>query len=189
MAALSQVLAFDPGLKGALSWVDQAGNLIDVVDMPVVNGEVNAQIMRTLILEHGDVEAALVEKQQAYPKQGVSSSFKTGTGYGIIIGLLAGLQIPTFFWPASQWKKYMKLSRDKELSRQRALARWPFQTDLFKLKKHEGRAEAALFAASWFMSKERNQLLGTLPPPMPRRKLIRRYPDNHLATVDGLEHT
>lgn len=197
MAALAQVCAIDPGLKGALAWVNEAGYLLHVEDMPLVNNEVSAALLVDLIPKYGPVEAVIIEKQQAFPKrpgsdrgQGVASTFKTGTGYGILIGVTAGLRIPAFYWPSAMWKKTLRLSANKEYSRQRALERWPEPgNEFFKLKKHEGRAEAALLGATWFLSKERRELLPPTPPPPKARRLIRRYPEGHLATVAGLEHT
>jgi hypothetical protein len=192
MAALSQVLGIDPGLKGALAWVNEAGFLLEVEDMPVLDGNVSANLLTNLIVAYGPVEVVVIERQQSMPKQGVASSFKTGTGYGILIGIVAALHIPAVYWPSSMWKKTLRLSSNKEYSRQRAMERWPDQTEIFKLKKHEGRAEASLLAATWFLSKERKELLPTLrreePRPNSRRRLIRRYPEGHLATVAELEH-
>lgn len=192
MAALKQALAIDPGLKGALAWVNEAGFLLEVEDMPVVDGNVSAPLLTNLIVGYGSVEVIVIERQQSMPKQGVASSFKTGTGYGILIGIVAALHIPSVYWPSSMWKKTLRLSSNKEYSRQRALERWPDQTSLFKLKKHEGRAEAALLGATWFLSKERKELLPTLlgepDRPNSKRRLIRRYPEGHLATVAELEH-
>lgn len=188
---MKQVIGIDPGLKGALAWVNEAGNIVEVEDMPVVDNNVNAALLTNLIVGYGRVECVLVEKQQSMPKQGVSSSFKTGVGFGIIIGVLAALHIPAFYWPSSTWKKTLRLSSNKEYSRARALERWPDHTHLFKRKMDEGRAEAALLAATWFLSKERAQLLpmiqGEDTRPNSRRKLTRRYPDGHVATV-GSEH-
>jgi hypothetical protein len=193
MAALKQALAIDPGLKGALAWVNEAGFLLEVEDMPVVDNNVSAPLLTNLIVGYGPVEVIIIERQQSMPKQGVASSFKTGTGYGIVIGVCAALHIPTIYWPSSMWKKTLRLSSNKEYSRQRALERWPDQTEIFKLKKHEGRAEAALLGATWFLSKERKELLPTLlgeeTRPNSRRRLTRRYPDSPVATVAELEHT
>ena len=163
---MQRVLGIDPGLKGALAWVNTAGSLIEVEDMPLVDNEVNAKLLANLIVGYGSLECAVVERQQAMPEAKVVakelSAFKTGTGYGIIIGVLAALNIPTFFLSSTQWKKMLHLTSDKELSRKRALERWPADADLFKLKKHEGRAEAALLAVSWIQSDERREVLPTL---------------------------
>jgi hypothetical protein len=190
MAALKQAIGIDPGLKGALAWVNEAGFLLEVEDMPVVNNHVNANLLTNLIVGYGRVECVIVETQQSMPKQGVASSFKTGVGYGIIVGVLAALHIPVVYWPSSHWKKTLRLSSNKEYSRQRAMERWPDQTELFKFKKHEGRAEAALLAATWFISPERKELLPTLqgqaPRPNSQRRLIRRYPTTSVDTVEEL---
>ena len=185
---VQRVLGIDPGLKGALAWVNLSGSLIEVEDMPLVDNEVNAKLLANLIVGYGRLECAVVERQQSMPKQGVASSFKTGVGYGIIIGCLAALNVPTFFQSSTQWKKRLHLTSDKELSRKRALERWPNDADLFKLKKYEGRAEAALLAVSWIMSEERQQVLPTLHGQLDRpnslRRLVRRYDQTEAATVD-----
>ena len=189
-----RVVAIDPGLHGALAWVNTSGLLIEVEDMPLVDNEVNAKLLANLIVGYGSVECAVVERQQAFPKrpdgrgQGTASAFKTGTGYGIIIGVLAALNIPTFFLSPTQWKKVLHLTNDKELSRKRALERWPNDANLFKLKKHEGRAEAALLAVSWLHSEERQEVLpmlhGEQVRPNSTRRLIRRYDQAPEATVE-----
>ena len=85
---------------------------------------------------------------RSIPKQGIAGIFNYGIGYGKILGVLAALNIPIVDY-ATSWKTRAKLGRDKTLSRKRATQRWPSQADLFKLVKHDGRAEAALMAAQW----------------------------------------
>jgi hypothetical protein len=183
-----RVLGVDPGLKGALAWVNGTGELLEIEDMPLVDNEVNAKLLANLIVGYGSLECAVVERQQSMPKQGVATTFKTGTGYGIIIGCLAALNIPTFFLSPTQWKKVLHLSNDKELSRKRALERWPNDAAMFTLKKHEGRAEAALLAVSWLLSEERQAVLPVLhgEPVRPNstRRLVRRYQGGEPATVE-----
>lgn len=185
---MSRILGVDPGLSGALVWVNGSGDLIEVEDMPLVNNEVNAKLLANLIVGYGRLECAVVERQQSMPKQGVASSFKTGVGYGVIIGVLAALDVPTFFLSPTQWKKVLHLSTDKETSRRKALERWPKEAEYFKRKKDEGRAEAALLAVSWLISEERQVVLpklrGEPSRPNSTRRLVRRYPDPQEATVD-----
>ena len=163
------VLGIDPGLKGALAWVSRSGELLAIEDMPLVDNEVNAKLLASLIGGTGR-ECAVVERQQSMPKQGVSSSFKTGVSYGTLLGVLAALDVPTFIVSSSVWKKALHLTNDKEMSRKRALERWPGAVDYFKLKKYEGRAEAALLAVSW-LQEHRND-------PAQRRRMV-------LATRNG----
>lgn len=183
-----RVVGIDPGLNGALAWVSGTGELVEVEDMPLVDNEVNAKLLANLIVGYGRLECAVVERQQSMPKQGVASSFKTGVGYGIIIGVLAALDVPTYFLSPTQWKKVLHLSKDKEMSRAKALERWPKDAFYFKLKKHEGRAEAALLAVAWLQSEERQAVLPVLrgDPVRPNstRRLVRRYQNGEAATVE-----
>jgi hypothetical protein len=196
---VQRVLAIDPGMHGALAWVNLRGDLIDIEDIPLVDNEINAKLLTNLIVGSGSLECAVVERQQAMPpelqgrRQGNASAFKHGTGYGIIIGVLAALNIPTFFLTPGQWKKTMGLTKDKELSRKKAIDRWPAQADeFFKLKKYEGRAEAALLGMSWVLSDLRREVLPQLrgedDRPNSKRRLIRRYQPVEEATVAELEH-
>ena len=53
--------------------------------------------------------------------------------------------IPTIHVSPGKWKKHFGLTSDKEKSRALAIATWP-QSDHFRRKKDDGRAEAALTA-------------------------------------------
>lgn len=142
------IVGIDPGMRGAIAWVGETyGDLAYVVDLPVVNKEVNASLLANRLREY-DVTLCVVERQQAMPRQGVASSFKTGQGYGTILGVVAGLGLRVEVVRATAWKKRLGLSSDKERSRQMALARWPNSAHLFARKLDEGRAEAALLALS-----------------------------------------
>lgn len=50
---------------------------------------------------------AVVEKQQAFPKQGGASNFTTGYGYGLWVGILSALCIPFQAVHPTTWKKAM----------------------------------------------------------------------------------
>lgn len=56
-----------------------------------------------------------VEKAQAYPKQGVSSVFAYGTGFGRLIGWLEALQVPYTLVTPREWQKLMWLGTDTKL--------------------------------------------------------------------------
>lgn len=147
------IVAFDPGLHGAMAWVDTDGKLLAVDDLPLVANEVSPVLMLDMLLDgierYGFPTAGVVEIQKSFPKQGSSSGFKTGMGYGVILGIVVSRRIPLVLRAPSDWKPKMKLNKDKERSRQAALHRWPEMSERFKLKKDEGRAEAALLALSY----------------------------------------
>ena len=93
---------------------------------------------------------AFMELVSAMPGQGVSSSFNFGRSRGVVEGILASYHIPVSFITPAIWKKLIGIpaGSSKDVSRSRAIARWPTQADAFKLKKWEGRAEAALIGVA-----------------------------------------
>ena len=160
------VLGIDPGMTGAMAWVDRRGVLKEIEDMPVVANEVNYRLLSLLIPAYGRVEFAVVEKQQTFPKQGVVSAFKLGACWGMILGILATYEIPIREVRPNDWKKKLPgLGKDKNLSRKMAMSRWPQHADYFKRVKDDGRAEAALMAIAVMGDPQ------TAPPP---RRVIQR---------------
>jgi crossover junction endodeoxyribonuclease RuvC len=148
-----RVVGIDPGLKGALAFLDYDGDIKELEDMPVIGNEVNAHMISRLIQGYGPVDAAVVERAQSMPKQGISGAFNYGTGYGKILGVLATLDIPLVLLSPSDWKKKFNLGKDKNLARQRASERWPEWSGHFAKVKDDGRAEAALMTLSWLQSR------------------------------------
>jgi len=143
-------LGVDPGLGGAIALLDSYGELVEVHDMPVVDKRVSQALLSDLVMtmdiDIHDALTAVIEQVSAFPKQGVAGVFKFGVSYGIVLGVIAGYRINTVHVTSTKWKHDMRLSKDKEVSRRRALDRWPRHAERFSLKKHEGRAEAALLA-------------------------------------------
>jgi crossover junction endodeoxyribonuclease RuvC len=93
-----------------------------------------------------------LEKVSAAPiegrRQGTSSMFSFGMGFGIWIGILAGLQLPyTLVHPAT-WKASLMRDQAKEKSASilRAKQLYPQAAPCLNLVKHHGRADALLLA-------------------------------------------
>jgi hypothetical protein len=155
---MSVTIAIDPGLTGAIALIDSYGILLEVHDMPVLAGDVSAQMLAVMFmaevhdgakLDANTYGCAVIEDVHSMPKQGVASSFKFGRGKGVIEGFFASAGLPLQYVGPSRWKKDLGLSANKEESRQRALELWPEHAPRFVLKKHEGRAEAALLGYWW----------------------------------------
>lgn len=89
---------------------------------------------------------AVIERVSARPEQGISSSTRFVGSMYLSWGVCAGLGVRYHRPTPSVWKKAMDLSPDKERSRAMALRQWPQHADLFRLKGHHDRAEAALLA-------------------------------------------
>lgn len=149
-------LGIDPGLTGALALISNDG-FVEVIDMPKAKerhgkesrDRICSHSLRDELLimqnTHGKIRVAVVELTGPMPKQGVTSVYRFGYGNGQIDGVLAALCIPTEYVRPQVWKKALGLGADKAQSLALARAKWP-TADSFTLKKHDGRAEAALLA-------------------------------------------
>jgi crossover junction endodeoxyribonuclease RuvC len=140
------VLGVDPGLSGAIAFYFPAyPDRVAAEDMPVVGGQVDCATLAARIKQMSP-DVAIVERVASMPKQGVASTFKFGTAYGSVLGVLAALETRTVLVSPAVWKKYLKLDKDKEKSRALALRTFAASSHHFRRKKDHGRAEAALLA-------------------------------------------
>jgi crossover junction endodeoxyribonuclease RuvC len=140
------IISIDPGKTGAVAIVD-GPRLLDVVDMPVFEKEVDAVSLGNIINMFAlgfDCHQVVIEQVSARPKQGVVSTFTFGVSYGIIKGVVGAFGIETSYVLPQRWKKDLHLTSDKSDSLMLANELWPEQGEWFRRKKDDGRAEAAL---------------------------------------------
>ena len=153
---MNYILGIDPGLTGAIAYFKlengAAPNLIGVRDMPVMpNPRGKGKIIDCYALcdlmspFKGHEVLAVIEQVQAMPKDGAVGAFKFGKCAMAPEALCAAYQIPIFMVTPGVWKRAAKLiKRPKGTSLAKAKSFWPEKAGHFRLKKHEGRAEAAL---------------------------------------------
>jgi len=118
------IFGCDPGLSGGVSLLNEKGELQLVEPMPVIVTEgkgktkkgnkkketkLDIERLKEMFNQNRALRVLVVlEKQQAMKKggqtQGVSSTFKTGMNYGILIGLLEGLNVEYVIIPSVTWK-------------------------------------------------------------------------------------
>lgn len=146
------MIGVDPGAGGALALVAGPGKLLEVRDMPTytapgstkrrIDADALTAIVRNWKAEHG-VRQATVELVGPMPRDGSAGSFWFGKAAGLVEGVLAGLGCEVAHVAPSVWKRRMGLpSASKDVAREEATRR--FGGHLWPLKKHDGRAEAAL---------------------------------------------
>jgi crossover junction endodeoxyribonuclease RuvC len=148
---MTLIAGIDPGLEGAICVYDGYRRL-EIVDMPTLTASKTgkrdidphalADLLRSTLRPHH----AFLERVGAMPGQGVSSMFNFGKGYGIVVGVLAALQISFTAVRPDIWKRVTGTATAKDASRVRASQVFPASTALWPLKKHHGRADAALLA-------------------------------------------
>src|SRR3954467_9838041 len=140
------ILGVDPGISGALGFSCSARpDHAAAEDMPVAGGEIDPVTLARRIAQRRPVVAG-VERGSARPRQGVASTFKFGTAYGAIRGVLGALQIPVHLVTPGVWKRHYRLRSDKEDARALAPRLVPAAAACFHRRKDHGRAEAALIA-------------------------------------------
>jgi crossover junction endodeoxyribonuclease RuvC len=145
-------VGIDPGLTGAVAVL--CGEKAEVYDIPTIkkgDGAVKYEIdpaglgrvLRFGIVNSDKVVAAL-ERVNSMPGQAASSTFSLGDSFGVCRTVLSLTNLPLTYVTPMAWKKYFKLTKDKEEARALAIKRYP-QIELH-LKKHIDRAEALLIA-------------------------------------------
>jgi len=153
------VLGVDPGFTGALALYHPEQHTLLVADMPTTtrrlsNGKPRTELHIPALLHWLDAHlppadvVAWVEDPHALPKQGITSAFRFGYVCGAIHAALLAYQIPLHVVAPARWKKDMGLSADKVGCQHKASQLLPAHAHYWPLKKHDGRAEAALLA--WY---------------------------------------
>ena len=137
-------VGIDPGNTGALAVLDAAGWCKNIVDFGTPGYTDWVGIDNTY--------KVMLEKVNAMPKQGVSSTFKLGMAYGYNIGMLEAWGISYTFvtpakWQASMYDSAARTGNTKKDSL--ALARRLFPElarNELRLEKHHNRSDALLLA-------------------------------------------
>lgn len=151
-----RILGADPGNKtGALALVGAGGELLGVEDMPhfMIQRGKSAKAQLNIpglvaVLQEWRPTHVFVEAVGAREGEAPSTSFNFGRGFGALEAVCRILGGQYNDVPPHVWKSALKLKRGqgKDPSRLRATELWPGRAGLFALKKHDGRAEAALIA-------------------------------------------
>jgi crossover junction endodeoxyribonuclease RuvC len=144
------ILGVDPGLSGAVAGLTPEGALGFVADLPVIRdlnlAWIDGRALQTILATAlaGRSAHAVIERVWSMPKQGVSSTFQFGVGFGSILSVLQVMQVSLEFVTPGVWKKFHGLGKDKRASLHKARLLYP-RAEL-NLANHDGRAEALLIA-------------------------------------------
>ena len=149
------ILGIDPGGRGALAYLSEIANVVEVIDMPMIEIEVNGKIRHTInhhaltkIIRERRADVAFIEKVHSSKQMSPRSAFTFGVGYGALVQVLDVFAVPLKYVSPVKWKPEVGIppGSEKSVSLEFARRRWPAQAEIFKLQKHDGRAEAALIA-------------------------------------------
>lgn len=154
------IIGIDVGINGAIVMMTDEGWLQSYIDIPTIkigkNNTIDINMLVKMLNEKlADdkqqfhlVSGVFIEKAQSMPGQGVVSTFNYGDSYGILKGIIGGMEYPYTLVHPRTWKAVMLRDmnrQSKDASRLRAKQLWP-KYDWFDRKKDQHRAEAALIA-------------------------------------------
>lgn len=146
-------IGIDPGQTGGICAVKD-GQITRVEYMPTMarlhgkGRQIDGYELSSILLYmSGGGCKVVMEAVNSSPGMGVRSAFNFGEGNGVIIGCLATLSLRYELVTPSKWKRVAGLiGKGKDASRTMAKQLFPIHSDEFKLKKSDGKAEAAILA-------------------------------------------
>jgi len=139
-------VGIDPGVTGAIALITEQ-MVCFVKDFEDANITAEwFEFFKSLT----DIQWVAIERVHAMPKQGVSSTFKFGTNFGIHLGIVASFKLPLLLPRPAEWKKGLVRKTDgkdiKERSLNVARRMFPQMNEFFTRVKDHNRAEALLIA-------------------------------------------
>jgi len=139
-------IGIDPGQSGGIAAIGSAG--YEVIPMPETRKQSYDYLFNLTFAAQRTI--ATIECVHSMPKQGVSSTFKFGKGYGELLGILTALHCEIIEPTPQAWKKIMLTGTDKGKSASIQVAENLFPDVRLVLprcrKAHDGMAEAMLLA-------------------------------------------
>jgi len=151
---LTVVLGVDPGVTGALAWLDTNGRL-EITDMPTVELITSAGGKRRYVnpgplIEHLQfyraTDAVYLERQWGQKGDGTIQAFGIGDAFGCVRTAVMATHLSYHLVAPGTWKRWVQCPPKKKGGLQRARELFPAYADLFKREKDNGRADAALIA-------------------------------------------
>lgn len=111
-------VGIDPGLHGAVAWMDGERREIHVRDCPLDGGDYDFRKMSDLLREFLAIEMVVtIEAVHALPHDGRCSAFSFGVGYGAWLALVGGvLRVRPNLVAPQTWKRTMLagIANDKQ---------------------------------------------------------------------------
>ncbi len=143
----------DPGLTGAIAFLNTETMRLAVFDMPTEKVQVGDSMRSRLlaydlaeIIDRYAPDHSLIEKVHSTPNDGHTGAFTFGKATGIVYGIFAGLDFDLEEVTPGKWKKDLRVPADKEEAVAVASRLMPKCSSLWTRKKDHGRAEACLIA-------------------------------------------
>lgn len=160
------IIGIDPGVKGALAFLDTQNWRLGVIDMPTVTLFVNGKdriepspnALAQIVREIAPILVCSEKLQNFGFHPNPNDLMKMGRWRGQIEGIVAASEVGFEHPYPNQWKQRMGLTSDKKFSKTRANALFPNCAHLWTRAMDHDRAEAACIALYGCIA------LGLMPP-------------------------
>ena len=123
------IIGIDPGQSGGIAAILNDNRLREATKMPETERDIVDLLReyRDMAASEGAEIKCYLESVHAMPAQGVRSVWTFGRGFGILIGVLAALEIPYELVTPQKWQKAVGcLTRgDKNVSKRKAQQLFP----------------------------------------------------------------
>lgn len=127
-------IGIDPGQNGGIGILTGAGQYVHSFKFKnQTDADISSEMFDYLQDLRGVMNEcsifALLEKVHSMPKQGVASSFKFGSSFGFLRGMLTAHRIPWDFVSPQKWQKALSCQTkgDKNITKAKAQRLWPEQ--------------------------------------------------------------
>ena len=147
-------VGIDPGKNGGIAFLGEDNKLIYKHVMPMIGKEYDIQELKNILSKHPIEHLAIENVHAIQGRIGNSSNFSFGLGKGILMGLVAGLNIPYTLvnpktWQKIAWEGVTKQADNKKTSLVAAKRLFPEESFLATERSrvaHDGLVDGALMA-------------------------------------------
>ncbi len=149
-------VGIDVGKKGGIIMMDSNLNIVSKHIMPMIGKEYDIQELKNILSneEHDIVHVAIENVHAIQGRIGNSSNFGFGLGKGILMGMVAGLELPYTLvnpktWQKLAWEGVTKQADNKKTSLVAAKRIFPTTSFLATERSrvfHDGLVDGALMA-------------------------------------------
>ncbi|MGM0783879.1 MAG: Holliday junction endonuclease [Pseudomonadota bacterium] len=143
------IVGIDPGQTGGIAYIDATSGTSHAMPMPLTSKQIDGHEIANA-LRGRSIDVVILEKVHAMPKQGVSSTFKFGMGFGLVVGVCEALGIPYRLVTPQAWKKVVLAGTAKDKDAAVTFVRRAYPSiDLtpgLKRVPHDGMADAVCLA-------------------------------------------